>query len=114
MYLAQKGMEPAVCLHHLGFSFALRSAPVFSDVNLTVNRGERLVLVGANGAGKTTLLNIIGGKRRPSRGIATVLGHDSFDHTPLALHVNIVTATWEEALTLPVQPSAVPSCDLRS
>ncbi|MBD3286438.1 ATP-binding cassette domain-containing protein [candidate division WOR-3 bacterium] len=38
------------------------SNQVFSDVNLTVEPGDRLALVGANGEGKTTLLRIIAGE----------------------------------------------------
>ena len=34
---------------------------VFKDINLTLNRGDKLAVVGVNGAGKTTLLKIIAG-----------------------------------------------------
>ncbi|MGI6035393.1 MAG: ABC transporter ATP-binding protein [Limnochordia bacterium] len=39
-----------------------------SEVNLTVNEGEIVTLIGANGAGKTTLLRVISGLVRPSKG----------------------------------------------
>lgn len=39
-----------------------------SKVNLTVNEGEIVTLIGANGAGKTTLLRVISGLVRPSKG----------------------------------------------
>jgi ATPase subunit of ABC transporter with duplicated ATPase domains len=35
--------------------------PIFRNVNLTVEAGERIAIIGANGAGKTTLLRCIGG-----------------------------------------------------
>lgn len=35
--------------------------PVLQSVNLQLERGSRMLLVGANGAGKTTLLKIIAG-----------------------------------------------------
>ena len=92
-----------VCLRDLAFSFSHVASPVFSKVNLSVQKGARLVLVGANGAGKTTLLNVIGGKRRPSDGTSTVFGYDSFEYTALALRMNLVTTSWEEDLTLPVR-----------
>ena len=39
-----------------------------TDVNLTVEAGETVGIMGANGAGKTTLFSLIAGNDRPSRG----------------------------------------------
>ena len=41
---------------------------VFEDLDLDVERGEMLALVGESGAGKSTLLHLLGGLDRPSRG----------------------------------------------
>ena len=41
---------------------------IFSDLNLSVARGEKLALVGESGAGKSTLLHLIGALDRPTRG----------------------------------------------
>lgn len=42
--------------------------PVFTDLNLEVERGERLAVVGESGAGKSTLLHLLGALDRPSTG----------------------------------------------
>jgi len=47
---------------------------VHQDLNLTVQRGEVLTLVGGSGTGKTVLLRQILGLATPSRGVVTVLG----------------------------------------
>ncbi|MBM3785156.1 MAG: ABC transporter ATP-binding protein [Acidobacteria bacterium] len=41
---------------------------VFDSLNLTVQHGERVALVGASGAGKSSLLHCLGGLDRPSKG----------------------------------------------
>lgn len=44
------------------------------NVNLEMERGERVGLIGSNGAGKSTLLKLIVGNLRPTRGHVTVNG----------------------------------------
>ena len=41
---------------------------VLKDVNLVVNKGERVALLGRNGAGKSTLIKLIGGVEMPTSG----------------------------------------------
>jgi ATP-binding cassette subfamily F protein 3 len=41
---------------------------VLNDVNLSIERGEKIAIVGANGAGKTTLAKIVGSKIPPTKG----------------------------------------------
>ena len=48
------------------------------DVNLTVQKGESLAVVGASGSGKSTLLQVLDGKRRPSGGMVR-LGRGGVD-----------------------------------
>ncbi len=42
---------------------------VLDDINLTVNRGEKIGILGRNGAGKSTLVRILGGVERPTSGL---------------------------------------------
>jgi ATP-binding cassette subfamily F protein 3 len=46
--------------------------PLFSDVNLQVDRGERLAIFGPNGAGKTTLIRVLLGELPPDAGTVRV------------------------------------------
>jgi len=51
-------------------------------LDLTVERGEIMAVVGNSGSGKTTLLNMIGGLDRPSAGKLYVCGQDLFKLSP--------------------------------
>jgi ATPase subunit of ABC transporter with duplicated ATPase domains len=56
---------PAACgrtpLTASGLSKSYGSLEVFTDVDLAIDRGSKVVVLGLNGAGKTTLLRILGG-----------------------------------------------------
>lgn len=47
---------------------------VLRDLNITVQPGETLVILGRNGAGKTTLLHTLAGLRDPARGLVLLSG----------------------------------------
>jgi len=51
-----------------------RKIEVLSDINLCVEPGQSLAIVGASGAGKSTLLHILGGLDRPDDGEVLVEG----------------------------------------
>lgn len=50
------------------FQQAGNKVPVLKDINLTIEKGECVVLKGVSGSGKTTLLSLIAGLDKPSSG----------------------------------------------
>jgi len=52
--------------------------PALKNINLSINKGEFVAIIGPSGSGKSTLLNIIGGLDRPSEGKVYVDGQDIF------------------------------------
>jgi len=54
------------------------SLEVLKGVNLTVEKGEVVAIVGKSGAGKTTLLQLIGTLDRPTKGNVIIQGTDVF------------------------------------
>ncbi len=70
--------QPAPCgktpLMAEGLSKSYGSLEIFTSVDLAIDRGSRVVVLGLNGAGKTTLLRMLGGVERPDSG-RVVPGH---------------------------------------
>ncbi|GAA4417111.1 ABC-F family ATP-binding cassette domain-containing protein [Actinokineospora soli] len=70
--------EPAPCgktpLTAEGLSKSYGSLEVFTGVDLAIDRGSRVVILGLNGAGKTTLLRLMGGMEKADSG-SVVPGH---------------------------------------
>ena len=64
--------------HHLAkrFTDGGLNTHVLSDVNLSVNKGERLAIIGSSGSGKSTLLHLLGGLDEPTSGSVEIHGQD--------------------------------------
>ncbi len=71
-------MEPFILCENLVKIYKVSDLEVVAlqGLNLSVQPGELLGIVGASGSGKSTLLNILGGLDRPSAGRVTVDGRD--------------------------------------
>jgi len=58
------------------------SVQALDDLNLEINSGEKVAIVGRSGSGKTTLLNMLSGLDRPTSGTLSVDGHDLAQLSP--------------------------------
>ena len=108
-----------VCRH-----FELGSADVkaLDKINLEIDQGEFVALVGPSGSGKSTLLNLLGGLDRPTSGVLKIqgLGLETATEKELTAHRRhnvgfifqsfnlLATLTAQENVALPLMLSGIP------
>jgi ATPase subunit of ABC transporter with duplicated ATPase domains len=78
-----------------GLSKSYGSLEVFTDVDLAVDRGSRVVVLGLNGAGKTTLLRLLAEVEKPDTGKVTPghglrLGYYAQEHETLDTEHSVI------------------------
>jgi osmoprotectant transport system ATP-binding protein len=79
--------KPLVQFKNVNFSLSNNS--IISDLNLTVERGETLVLLGESGCGKTTTLKLVNRLLLPTKGQVIVEGKPTSAWDPIALRRHI-------------------------
>jgi len=70
-------------IHGLGFSYPTRPDPVLDGLDLDIDAGERVALLGPNGSGKTTLVHHLNGLLEAQTGTITI-GGVTVEHGHLA------------------------------
>ena len=75
--------EPLVDVESVGFSYGRR--PILKGIDMQVQRGSVIAIMGASGCGKTTLLRLISGQLRATSGRVRLAGEDlaKLDHAGL-------------------------------
>ena len=69
-------MRKGIVVENLSFKYPNSSRHVFKNLNLRINKGETIALVGANGAGKSTLVKLLCGLYQPDKGKVSIDGID--------------------------------------
>ncbi|PIV79030.1 MAG: elongation factor 3, partial [Rhodobacteraceae bacterium CG17_big_fil_post_rev_8_21_14_2_50_63_15] len=65
-------MARAPLLQLTNISLTFGGEPIFADLSLVIQPGDRVALVGRNGSGKSTLLKVMAGLIEPDRGARIV------------------------------------------
>ena len=82
---------------HLTFSY-LPDSPVLKDVNIRIESGEKVALVGASGGGKTTLVQLLLGLYTPQSGDVLFNGHPVKEIGLSVVRDNVATVLQHPAL----------------
>lgn len=90
-------------LQLLGVTLLRGATTILSDIDLEVDDGEFVGIVGPSGAGKTMLLRVIAGLERPNAGAVAMNGHDMTGVPPQGRDVAMVFQN----------PSLLPHRDVR-
>ena len=76
------------------FNYKLGKESVISNLSFTINKGDKVGLIGHSGAGKSTLINMILGLLKPSK------GEISINHKPLYNPINIeLLKSWQNSIS---------------
>ena len=80
-------------IDHIYKKFKNDNVMILDNINLTVNEGEIVGLLGKNGAGKTTLMKIIAKTKKPTSGHIYIDKIDIFKHDNILKNVGIMIDT---------------------
>ncbi len=95
--LPERTRAPQLRFEHVAFSFPDASAeqPLLTDIDLTVDPGQTVALVGATGTGKSTLLELVPRLLDPTAGRVLIDGTD-IKQLPLTQLRTMVSITFED------------------
>ena len=89
--------EPVLEFSDFSFQYEAQAEPTLHDINLTVHRGEKILIAGPSGCGKSTLIHAINGLipsscRGEIKGSCRLMGRDTREMSifDISLHVGTV------------------------
>lgn len=92
---------PSVKFENVSFCYDGSKEEALKNVNLTINPGEKIALVGRNGSGKTTFVKLLTGLYRPTQGRVLVNDIDISKCAPKEYY-RYLSAVFQDILLLPV------------
>lgn len=107
--------KEAVCveLRNVSFSYEGSEKPAVSNINLKIEKGEKLAIVGLNGAGKTTLVKLLCGFYHPTEGEILVNGIPVLEYDRDEYY-SMISAVFQDTQLLPVSIAEnISACSLR-
>lgn len=75
-----------ITIKNVSFHYPINDKPVLKKINLQINRGQHVAIVGENGAGKSTLIKLITGLYAPTGGEILLDGTNLHNYSPESWH----------------------------
>ena len=73
-YFPRNNILGSIEFSHVNFSYSEDTQIILNDLNLKINAGEKVAIIGKIGSGKTTLLKLILGLYQPNNGTTLIDG----------------------------------------
>lgn len=86
-------MQPSIAIQLQGIEHRYGRRSVLHELELSVERGELLALLGASGSGKSTMVRLLAGLEKPDRGSIEIFGRDARKIPPQKRGVALVSQT---------------------
>ncbi len=80
---------------NVSFTYPKAERPVLKNVSFTINKGEKISIVGLNGAGKSTLVKLICRMYRADSGQILVNGRNIYDYDYMS-YMNVISAVFQD------------------
>ena len=96
-----KSEKLSIELRNVSYTYPEAEAPTIKNVNLKIEAGEKVALVGLNGAGKTTLVKLICGMYSPTEGEILLNGH-ARDEYNIHDYYSLFSAVFQNFRFLPI------------
>lgn len=88
-------------LKNVSFTYTGKEKPTIKNINMKINKGEKLALVGLNGAGKTSLVKLLCGFYQPTEGEILVNGIPIKEYDREEYY-SMISAVFQDTQILPV------------
>lgn len=85
-------IEGKIVFDHVSFKFDDASIPTLKDINLSINAGDTIAIIGKTGSGKSTFVNLLNRLIDPTEGHIYLDGNDitTIDKSYLREHVGVI------------------------
>jgi ABC transporter len=86
-YINKKERSNLITFNSVSFKYV--DEMILENINLTINKGEKIGIVGVNGCGKSTLIKLLCGLYKPFEGEISVFGQNCYDNLMLKQDIPI-------------------------